>query len=88
MKSFKVKLHDYRKKIEDTMLKKRIRWNVFKIMTRMKLEKLLRKLERKLGFKPRCSLCNERFFCEEYACKRYSKNPFHVDRCGSKESQR
>lgn len=88
MKSFTMKLQEYKRKFENTKKEIKKRYKVFKIKTKVRIAYLIRKIDRMMGFEQRCSLCEEKLFCEEYAYKRHSKHPLYVDRCYTRESQR
>lgn len=88
MKIFRLKLQEYKRKIEDTIRKIRRNYMVFKIKLRTVFANCVSKMERKLGLEQRCSLCPDKLFCEEYSYRSCKKGFFQVDRCCVKHSDK
>ena len=87
MKNYKIELHEYKRRYLETKKKIRRKLKVFKMKMKVKLTTIITRIERKFGLSQRCALCDEKIFCEYYAC-RNDGIFFHVERCHSRSSDK
>lgn len=88
MEIFKLKLQEYKRKMQDIKRKIKRTYMVSKLKVKAIFAMWFSKIERKLGLEQRCSLCQDRLFCEEYSYRSCKKSPFHVERCYTRHSDK